>query len=314
VPKILFYRDFRRFTGGDLKVWDYFNHVRATPGWEPYVRFYGESVWDETNPWNSAREHVLDPDVALEPDAHFVSGVDWRQIDGAVRPDSPIPVVNLVQHVKHADTSDTLLRHRFLPHKAIRICVSPEVAQAIEAAGTVRGPVFTIPDAIEVASLERLGSAAARDLDVVVAANKQPEMGAEVMAKLDAPGRRVELLDTRIPRDQLLGRLARARVAVFVPNPEEGFYLPAVEAMALGTLVVCPDCVGNRSFCEPGVNCFRPPWEVDAIVAQAEQALATPDAERLVEAAHATARGHDLAGERAAFQGILRRLDELWAD
>lgn len=187
MPKILFYRDFRRFTGGDLKVWDYFNHVRATPGWEPYVRFYGESVWDETNPWNSVREHVLEDDVALEPDAHFVSGVDWRQIDGAVRPDSPTPVVNLVQHVKHADTSDTLLRHRFLPHKAIRICVSPEVAQAIEATGTVRGPMFTIPDAIDVASLERLGSGAARDLDAVVAANKQPEMGAEVTARLDAP-------------------------------------------------------------------------------------------------------------------------------
>lgn len=313
MPKILFYRDFRRFTGGDLKVWDYFNHVRATPGWEPYVRFYGESAWDETNPWNSAREHVLEPDVALEPDAHFVSGVDWRQIDGAVRPDSPIPVVNLVQHVKHADTSDTLLRHRFLPHKAIRICVSREVAQAIEATGTVRGPVFTIPDAIDVAWLERLGSAAVRDLDAVVAANKQPEMGAEVTARLEAPGRRVELLDTRIPRDRLLDRLARARVAVFVPNPEEGFYLPAIEAMALGTLVVCPDCVGNRSFCEPGVNCFRPPWEVDAIVAQAEQALASGDGERLVEAAHATARRHDLAGERAAFQDILGRLDELWA-
>jgi len=38
---MLFYREFRRFTGGDLKVWDYFNHVLSTPGWEPYVRFYG---------------------------------------------------------------------------------------------------------------------------------------------------------------------------------------------------------------------------------------------------------------------------------
>jgi glycosyltransferase involved in cell wall biosynthesis len=315
VPKILFYREFRRFTGGDLKVWDYFNHVRATPGWEPYVRFYGDSAWDESNPWSAAREHVLADGAPLEPDAHFVSGVDWRQIDGAVRRESPIPVVNLVQHVKHADPEDTLLRHRFLPHKAIRICVSQEVTRAIEQTGTVRGPVFTIPDAIDVAPLERLGETSVRDLDAVVAANKQPEMGAEVAARLRRPGRDVELLDTRIPRDELLGWLARARVAVFIPNPEEGFYLPAIEAMALGTLVVCPDCVGNRSFCEPGVNCFRPEYEVEAIVTQAEEALASgQESEQLVEAAHATARRHDLADERAAFQEILSRLDELWAN
>jgi hypothetical protein len=242
-----------------------------------------------------------------------VSGVDWRQIDGAVRPESPIPIVNLVQHVKHADPSDTLLRYRFLPHKAIRICVSPEVAEAIEDTGTVRGPVFVIPDAIDVAPLERLGAATERDLDVVVAANKQPEAGAEIAGGLSVPGRRVQLLDARIPRDELLGWLARARVAAFVPNPTEGFYLPAVEAMALGTLVVCPDCVGNRSFCEPGANCFRPPHELDAIVAAAERALTTGDAARMLEAAHETARRHDLAGERAAFQEILGRLDELWA-
>ncbi len=311
---MLFYRDFRRFTGGDLKVWDYFNHVRATPGWEPYVRFYGETVWEATNPWTTAREHVLPDGATLDPDAHFVSGVDWRQIDGKVRTESPIPVINLIQHVKHADPEDTLLRHRFLPHKAIRICVGPEVASAIERTGTVRGPVFTIPNCIDVEPLEHLGAAAERDLDFVVAANKQPEAGAEVARRLSRPGRGVQLLDTRIPRDALLAWLARARVAVFVPNPEEGFYLPAIEAMALGTLVVCPDCVGNRSFCEPGVNCYRPDYDRDAIVAQAEEALATTDsAERMIEAGHAMARRHDLAAERASFQDILGRLDELWA-
>jgi hypothetical protein len=313
MPTVLFYRDFRRFTGGDLKVWDYFNHVRATPGWDPYVRFSPESVWNATNPWTSAREHVLEPGAALEPDVHFVSGVDWRQIDGAVRADSPRPVINLVQHVKHADPDDSLLRHRFLPHKAIRICVSSQVAQAIEATGTVRGPVFTVPDGIDVAPLEQLGDATPADLDVVVAANKQPEMGAAVAARLEHPGRTVELLDTRIPRPELLGRLARARVAVLVPNPEEGFYLPAVETMALGTLLVCPDCVGNRSYARAGVNCFMPRYEVEAIAAQAEEALAAgPAREPMIAAARATARRHDLAEERAAFQSILGRVDELW--
>jgi hypothetical protein len=310
----LFYRDYRRFTGGDLKVWHYFNHVRTTPGWDAYVRFSPESVWDATNPWNAVRERVLGESETVAPDAHFVSGTDWRQIDGAVRADSPVPVINLVQHVKHADPDDTLLRDRFLSHRAVRICVSPEVAAAIEATGKVHGPVFVVPDAIEVAELERLG-ASERDLDVVIAANKQPERGARVARMLGRPGRSVRLLDERIPREQLLGWLARARVAVFVPNPTEGFYLPALEAMALGTLVVCPDCIGNRSYCEPGGNCLQPARDATALAAAGEDALAmdTAAAAGMTARARDTARRHDLAAERETFQRILARLDELWA-
>jgi hypothetical protein len=53
-------------------------------------------------------------------------------LDPAVRAESAVPIINLVQHVKHACENDPLGRNRFLPHKAIRICVSPEITQAIE--------------------------------------------------------------------------------------------------------------------------------------------------------------------------------------
>ena len=193
---------------------------------------------------------------------------------------------------KHADPNDTLLRHRFLPHKAIRICVSPEVAEAIEATGHGAGAGVHDPGR----GRRRRARAPRRPAPratwtCVVAANKQPEMGARSRRGCAGAGRAVQLLDTAHPaRPSCSTWLARARVAVFVPNPKEGFYLPAIEAMALGTLVVCPDCVGNRSFCEPGVNCFRPPYEVGAIVAQAEQALACRETRATGRAAHATAR------------------------
>ncbi len=89
-----------------------------------------------------------------------------------------------------------------LRHSAIRICVSPEVERAILATGRVRGPVFTIPDAIDVAHVSSASPArAARDIDVLVAANKQPEMGRS-RAQTAAPrGRNVQLVDTRIPRE-----------------------------------------------------------------------------------------------------------------
>jgi glycosyltransferase involved in cell wall biosynthesis len=310
---VLFYRDFRRFTGGDLKVWDYFNHVRSSPRHEALIRFTEDSTWGPDNPWNAAREHVVRFGQEVEPDVLFVSGVDWRLIERADRPDSPIPIVNLVQHVLHASPDDKLGRHRFLPHKAIRICVSPEITDALERTERVRGPMFTIPDAVDLHVLARFARTGLPDLDLLVLSNKQPELGRAVLARLGDAGRTL-IVDVRSPYAEVLELIGRAAVTVFIPNPKEGFYLPALEGMALRTIVVCPDCVGNRSFCLDGVNCFRPPYDEDAIVDAARAALARRDRlGQLLDNATETARAHDLPSERRAFLEILDRVDDLWA-
>jgi glycosyltransferase involved in cell wall biosynthesis len=280
------------------------------------VRFSPESVWDATNPWNAALEHVLDGDEPVDFDVLFLSGVDWRgMIPIGERDEYRRPIVNLVQHVWHACPNDPLNRHRFLPHKAIRICVGPEITKAITRTGRVRGPVFTVPNALDLDGIAAMAGTPARDIDLLVAANKRPELGRNVAARLRQAGRRVELVDERIPRRELVRLMARARVTVLVPNPKEGFYLPALEGMAVGTVVVCPDCIGNRSFCLPGENCFRPGYHEDEIVAAAETALREErQSSDLRARALATARNHELAGERAAFLEILDRVDELWAN
>ena len=289
--------------------------MRSSPSHTAHVRFSAESVWDATNPWNDARECIVGPDQDVDFDVVFLSGTDWRRlIPEEQRPRYSKPVINLIQHVRHACEDDTLGRHMLLRHSAIRICVSKEVERAILGSGRVRGPVFTIPDAIDVAEVRRLAGSAPRDLDVLVAANKQPELGAAIARRLQAGGHEVELADTRIPRAELIGMMGRARVTVMAPNPKEGFYLPAVEAMAAGTAVVCPDCIGNRSYCLDGENSLRPAYDEDAIVAAAERVLGDAALRaRLTEAAGPTADAHDLAVERRAFLEILDRVDELWA-
>jgi glycosyltransferase involved in cell wall biosynthesis len=279
------------------------------------VRFSEESVWDATNPWNDARDAVVGAGEDFDFDVVFLSGTDWRRvIPEEQRPRYSKPVINLIQHVRHADEDDPLGRHMLLRHSAIRICVSAEVEQAILGTGRVRGPVFTIPDAIDVSGVRSLAGAGPRDLEVVVAANKQPAMGRSIAARLRAAGHDVELVDTRIRREEMIGLMGRARVTVFVPNPTEGFYLPAIESMAAGALVVCPDCIGNRSYCLDGKNSLRPAYDEDAIVAAAERALGDEELrERLTGAAGITADAHDLQVERRAFLEILDRVDELWA-
>src|SRR5436305_12142926 len=38
------------------------------------------------------------------------------------------------------------------------------------------------------------------------------------------------------------------------PGPEEGFYLPGLEGLAAGTIVITPDVGGNRAYCRFGEN------------------------------------------------------------
>ena len=147
---VLFYTSFHKFTGAYLKVWDYFNHVLSSPDHTPLVRLSEPTVWDETNPWRGLeQQRIVSGNGPVDADIAFHSGLSWLQVQPEHREDPPIPVINLIQHVRHAYPENP--RHEFLSHKAIRICVAPEVTEAILDTGLVRGPVFTIPDAIDFA-------------------------------------------------------------------------------------------------------------------------------------------------------------------
>jgi glycosyltransferase involved in cell wall biosynthesis len=306
---VLFYRDFRRFTGGHLKVWDYFNHVLSSGDHQPYIRFSPETIWDRTNPWLAYRRAAAE--APTQPDVRFVAGTDWATLPPAEREAPRQPVVNLIQHVRHATPGDK--RYEYLRHPAVRICVSEEVAEAVRTAAA-NGPVFTIPNGIDVSALP--APSPVKEKDLFIAAMKQRKLGGDLLRRLKGSARRIDFLDRPVPRAEFLQRIGRARVTLFLPDPEEGFYLPAIEGMALGSTVVCPDCVGNRSFCTSGENCFRPEHDPAAIEAavRAALALSPPEETRLRDAARRTVEAHSLEGERTAFLALLRRLPELWKE
>lgn len=178
--------------------------------------------------------------------------------------------------------------------------------------GLVNGPVYTIDNAIEV--LPRPDGRSRPPIPLLVAGWKDRRFTAEVVAGLCAAGFQPEVIDTHLPRQEFLDRLATASVVVLLPRELEGCFLPALEAFALGCLVVCPDCVGNRQFCRDGDTCFRPAHDSAAIVAAAVQALALDpvERERIVAAARAETGGRGLDVERRAFLAILDNLADIW--
>jgi glycosyltransferase involved in cell wall biosynthesis len=175
--------------------------------------------------------------------------------------------------------------------------------------------VFTIPAAIDVPDLQRRFPPAERDLDLLVVATKQPEMGRRGAERLRAPGRTLRLVDDQVPHDDLLDAMRRARVTLFLPFRDEGAPLPMLEAMALGSFVVCPDVIGNRAYVLDGHNAFRPDFDEEHILEAAAAALESyDDLGPLLANAAETVRDYDLPAERRAFLPILHDAERLWAE
>jgi glycosyltransferase involved in cell wall biosynthesis len=299
--RLLFRRDFRGLTGGHLKVWHYFQHATTSRIFEPQIYLTPQSFEVPENPWLGIEpppEEVWRPEAA---DLLFVGGMDWQ----AVPDPSPRPVINLIQGISHANPDDP--RRRYLSRPAVRICVSEEVTAAILGTGEVNGPVHTIPNGTD---LERIQHARERNIDVLIAGVKNPICAKALHDRLVQEGTTSRLLTSKIPRADFLDLLSRSAVVVALPLEQEGFFLPALEGMSAGAVVVCPDCVGNRSFCHDRINCFRPPYELEALVRATLDATRLEPGQRaaLLLAATSEVAQHGLETERAAFLQILDSL------
>ena len=305
----LFYRHYPYHTGGQQKVADYFSHLLGTPEFRPAIHFSAESMLPPGNPWEALGSPASVAYAPADYDYIFLAGMDWQQY----LPHAHLrkPVINLIQHVRHADPAQPM--YPFLAEPAIRICVSEEVAQAILATGRVNGPVYVIANGLELPELAPVP----KTIDALVLALKQPPLGAEVAAALSAQGYSVTRVDELIPRGELLQLMNASRLGIVLPHQTEGFYLPALEAMRYCSLALVPDCVGNRSFCRDKENCFMPATiDAQAVLTAAGEAftlLQQPDACAVMQArAQATAAQHSLTTERQQFLTIALQLDELW--
>jgi len=99
-----------------------------------------------------------------------------------------------------------------------------------------------------------------------------------------------------------------------LPKAREGFYLPALEAMCAGALVVCPDCVGNRELCTHDYNCLQPVYASGHIIDTIRGAfeLSPKQRQRLLDGGYETARRNRPGREYKTFVRILEKAEELW--
>ncbi|RZA09932.1 MAG: hypothetical protein EOO68_00285 [Moraxellaceae bacterium] len=306
--RVLFYRDLTYYTGGHQKVADYFSHLASSNSFDPYISFSPVSRWDNFNPWVDINPQRFVEYLPQQYDYAFIAGLDWRVYLAADRLANQ-PVINFIQHVRHADPAEEL--YGYLDQRAVRICVSQQVADAIEQTGRVNGPVVTIPNGVELPI-----SSAEKAYDLVILGIKQPELATAIYEQLISTGITILLVNQQVPRNIWFEYLAASRCALLLPNTTEGFYLPALEAMQYCDLVVVPDCVGNRDFCKHNKNCLMPEYTLDSILATMKQSVHLQQDEHVLtvfkQQMRETLRIHSLASERKAFLGIMTKIEALW--
>ena len=102
-----------------------------------------------------------------------------------------------------------------------------------------------------------------------------------------------------------------ADVFLATPLVEEGFYMPGLEAMAAGAVVISSDAGGNRAYCRFGENCLEVGFEDASGYVGALKRLregGTEEVERLRGGGYEAVELHTLEHERERFGEFMGRL------
>lgn len=268
---------------------------------------------DESNPWSNSPDVRLNRWVPEEADILFLAGNDWESLPANYRTNWNKPVINLIQGFRHATPANPVFQH--LKNKAIRIFAGEEVAAEVLNTGLVNGPSFTIPNGIDLNDLQQYAKKyVERETDLLIVGLKNPEIALKIAQSFDNLGIKLKCLTQQIPRNSFLKLLGNSKVTVFLPLQQEGFYLPALEGMALGTIVICPLFQGNQKLYRDGFNCLNPEYQSDAVMNAVKKALENSESEinQMLFHAQQSTFEHLIEREREQYLKILNSSLNLW--
>ena len=257
--KILFYRDFKGYTGGHQKYFDYYNHFKQHPAFDVEIFFTPNSLWTFRNPWVGEVDNIVKKFNPENYDVLFIAGMDWNILNQGI--ENKVEVINLIQGMIHTNREHIL--NTFLKKRAIRITVSPMITKRLEQQKSYNGSLYTIDNGIELKLIEEK-----KVIDVYILGLKNPKLAKLLEDRLDSLGFKILMTSLNIPREEVHKNMAMSNISILLPNytEGEGFYLPALESMQYSDITIVPHCIGNESFCHNGINCLVPKYELESII------------------------------------------------
>jgi glycosyltransferase involved in cell wall biosynthesis len=240
----------------------------------------------------------------------------YEQLARGMSPDAPHErVIHLVQGTRHANAAFADgYALRLLARPMARIMVSDEVMEACAPHLNGESACKTILDAHDWGFFHRRRDGGLPPVIRVGYTTWKSDAGMEVeRISRERGDQRFEFrsLRGRASWEEIRELLHASDVFLCFPGPEEGFYLPGLEAFAAGAIVVVPDVGGNRAYCRFGENCVQVGYEEPSEYVAALDRLAgsTPAivAELRTEG-YATLERHTLEREGAEFAEFLIEL------
>jgi glycosyltransferase involved in cell wall biosynthesis len=222
-------------------------------------------------------------------------------------------VIFIVQNVRHANPSFTGgYALRLLTRPMARIMTNDVVLEAVR-------PYLNTTSMTEVILLGNESDFFARERRAglgdpvrVGYTTWKSRVGDEVARKLaENPGFRFRAIREPVGWQELRDLYQWSDIFLATPLAEEGFYMPGLEAMAAGAIVVSPDAGGNRAYCRFGENCIGVGLDevADYVGALKELRVWPADkVERLRTSAYEAVGRHTLKHERERFGEFIEKL------
>jgi hypothetical protein len=313
-----------RPVGGVIKIFDYVNHALSL-GYEPVIAcpetfkpglpLFGLSRFSHISPENGFLFTDLEK-VTVGP--HDLAFLSWPTHYEIVEPrlsrwTRHEQVIFIVQNVRHANPTFTGgYALRLLSRPMARIMTNDVVLEAVR-------PYLNETSMTEVIQLgnesgffakERTGGFG--DPVRVGYTTWKSGVGDEVARMLsDDPGFEFRAIREPVGWKELKDLYQWSDVFLATPLVEEGFYMPGLEAMAAGAVVISSDAGGNRAYCRFGENCVEVGFEDAKGYIGALKDLrggGVEPIERLRRAGYETVGGHTLEHERERFGEFMRKL------
>ncbi len=313
---VLFYQHFGLkgvVRGAHHKTFDFFNHIKGFKDYKPVIFFDEDSIWDEHLPWFNCFEKMPTlKDLQAEPDILFLnSGKDWIKYSAQRAIPDSMPIVSPVNNFRAVKPGHKSFD--FLPRKAIRLCPSRELYEATNNHPNTNGETIFLPNGVGIFE-EAHNLKHQKIYDVLIVGNKNPPMANELLAKLNQLNARIEVIDGWISKKEFQIKLAQSHLSVHLPKQVEEHYIPGVEAMMLDSLVIIPDCVGNRSYSKHMETCFVSAYDTESMANAINEVCAMDEAvkNRLIKNAKQESGLFTLENERAVVLKALKMTEQMW--